>query len=1486
MGFLFLLIGGYLAIRTSPVQTWLAQQLAGHLSERVGVRIGIQKLDLEWLRTVSVEGVHIEDQHGDTLLHAGALKGRVGNFALFDRELHFDEVELHRPHVELKRYPGDTALSHKFLLEKLSSDDTGGVGWDLRTEGVEVRDGTFEFHDPQGQKETGGHVNFRDLRLEGIQVDLRGMAIEDDSLGGRLEDLAFLEKRSGFTLDSLRGDVSYSKKGILMDSLFLRTPGSRIAGDIRFTYKDPKDLQDWVQQVDMYADLERSRLTSEDLAYFVDPLRGMDQTIELGGKVRGTVSELRLKDFLIEWTPDTYFKGDIELSGLPNLPGTFMTIEASRLSARKSDLEHLPLPPFQEDRTLSLPTQLERLGNISFSGRLTGFMNDLVAYGTLNSDLGQLRTDLEFSRDTNSGRFAYDGRFQASGFDVGAYYRIPNMGRIDAKMEVKGSGVGIEHIHTKLKGRIERFRYRHYSYSGVEVEGTLHNRHFVGSMRSDDPNFNFAFNGSLDLRHKVPSYSFTMDIKELRPGVLNWVDQDSSVSLTSRLEFEGEGADLSELKGELGAYGTMYRESGLRYELGDIELTAKKLEGGRSLKLISSPLVASIKGKYDLPRLADHFTVQLQKVLPALFKNKRGPDSLATEQDFQFDVKLLEAPPLTGLILPEWDLEENTVISGSFDSKADAFHLNAFAPSLGYKGRRMSELDLNVHRRKDVLETELLGDTLYLNDSLYFNHFHFIGKALKNNLQLQTQWTGGHPKTQGKMESVFQAKDPQTFEFEVLSSAFTIGGKEWHIAPDGKLHIDGSSYRFKGFRFGDGSRSVTVEGGVSKDPDEELKVSFKDFQLSVLAPFLPDKLSPKGVVNGKAVARDLYGAPLFKSDIGVDSARMAGHKLGKLELSSRWVDQEGLLKIKASLEKDDHKTLTVNGSYAPKKKKKGLNMDIVTDGLSIALLNGVIDGGISGIDGRISGPLHLKGSLAKPVLTGDVMAKDVRIHVDALNVTYGFDQERITFYEDMIGFDHIPFYYMDPKSDDPVKGTGRATGTLVHDHFKSWNFNIFLEVEKMLAMNLDKKMNELYYGTAYGTGDVEISGYSGKLSINVDARTEKETDLKLPLGGSEEVSMENFVSFEDRDASTEEKGITQAELEGVEMNLDLKVTPDALISIIFDEKIGDVMKGRGSGNIKMEVNTNGKFNMYGDFQVYEGDYLFTMKNIINKRFSIQKGGTIEWFGDPYNANINLDAVYELRTSVYPLMHGMEDQEAYRERVPVELVMNLSKELMNPDISFDIRLPTLEENDRAIAMSRIKSMNKQAFSLLVLKRFINEQGQGTADGSQGGPNVGSNTSTELLSNQLSNWLSSISEQFDLGVKYRPGDEVTDEELAVALSTQLFNERVSFSGNLGVTSSSEASQQQGRSQNSLVGDFSIKYDITPDGKFRLKVFNESNDDRISQFKRSEYTQGVGLFYQEEFDSARELFQQVGELFRRKERKKGKGKEEEEERPEGAG
>ncbi|HNZ71932.1 MAG TPA: translocation/assembly module TamB domain-containing protein, partial [Prolixibacteraceae bacterium] len=307
-----------------------------------------------------------------------------------------------------------------------------------------------------------------------------------------------------------------------------------------------------------------------------------------------------------------------------------------------------------------------------------------------------------------------------------------------------------------------------------------------------------------------------------------------------------------------------------------------------------------------------------------------------------------------------------------------------------------------------------------------------------------------------------------------------------------------------------------------------------------------------------------------------------------------------------------------------------------------------------------------------------------------------------------------------------------------------------------------------------------------------------------------------------------------------------------------------------------KVDKDFNIKLYGDYVIEKGDYLFTLENIINKRFTINQGGTIKWTGEPYDADINLTAVYKVKTSLYDLFpESSTDMDLVR-RMPVDCVISLSESLMQPKINFKIELPTAEQSIQDQVKQIIvteEDVNKQMLSLLMLGRFYTPEIYAgkttTVAGSEIVTNTASTTASELLSNQLSNWLSQISDQVDIGVNYRPGvtdgvKEISNDQIELALSTQVFNDRVTIDGNIGNNSNPSANNS-----GEFIGEFDIKVKLTNDGRLQLKVYNHSNDGILNE--EEPYTQGIGLSYREEFNTLKDLFRKYRNAILKKKKKK---------------
>jgi len=515
------------------------------------------------------------------------------------------------------------------------------------------------------------------------------------------------------------------------------------------------------------------------------------------------------------------------------------------------------------------------------------------------------------------------------------------------------------------------------------------------------------------------------------------------------------------------------------------------------------------------------------------------------------------------------------------------------------------------------------------------------------------------------------------------------------------------------------------------------------------------------------------------------------------------------------------------------------------------LFNPYVSSIFSDLRGLASGNATLSGTLKQPVLNGELNLQKTAFTVDYLKARYNFT-EKILIENNNIFFKDIRIY-------DPKGNSAYLNGAIRNRYLKDFRFDLNIRSEDFLCMNTTQQDNKMFYGTAYATGVIKIVGPPKNMNIDITATTAKNTSIKIPLSNEGELNKYNFITvindYADIEVETNSQNY-QVDLSGLQINMILEVTPDAEVQIIFDPKLGDIIKGRGNGNLDMKISTTGNFVMYGEYTIEEGDYLFTLQNFINKKFTIESGGKILWAGDPLDATIDIVANYRTRASLSDLL-GTDDERS-RTKILVDDRLTMTGKLMLPDVKYDIYLPSSDEATRLILSNAIHSsedLNKQFISLLIQNRFVPYNPGGHSSGSSSGSgysNAAGVNASEFLSNQLSNWLSQISNDVDVGVNYRSNREMKSDEVQVALSTQLFNDRLTINGSVDVATNAAA-----YATDNIVGEFDIDYKITKNGKFRIKTYNHANNDML--YENASYTQGLGVFYKEEFST-------FGELMRR--------------------
>ncbi|MBN2863216.1 MAG: translocation/assembly module TamB domain-containing protein, partial [Bacteroidales bacterium] len=472
-----------------------------------------------------------------------------------------------------------------------------------------------------------------------------------------------------------------------------------------------------------------------------------------------------------------------------------------------------------------------------------------------------------------------------------------------------------------------------------------------------------------------------------------------------------------------------------------------------------------------------------------------------------------------------------------------------------------------------------------------------------------------------------------------------------------------------------------------------------------------------------------------------------------------------------------------------------------------------------------------------------------------------FLQTRYTM-NDSIRFDKNNIIFRNIRLLDEKGNSATLNGSVFHDYFKNYRADLLINTDECMVLNTKPRDNDIFYGTAYATGVTTIKSGTNSLSFDISAKTDRNTKIYIPLNSSETVSDYSFITFVSHDTISEVDNkpslISRApdKETAMDLNFDLEITPDAEIQLIFDSKVGDIMQGRGSGRLNISLNSRDEFGISGDYIIDAGDYLFTLGNILNKPFTVENGGKITFSGNIDDAEIDIKAIYKLRASLYEILQD----ERYNERIPVECHIDLSGKLFNPVIGLDIFLPTADESTRTYLKNVItteEERSRQFLYLLVMNSFYSDPTYRSALTSASSPATGTSamavTTTEMVSNQLSNWLSQISNDFDIGFVYRPGyKDISSNEVQLALSTQLLNDKVIINGNFDVRGAGGTSDNT----NQMSGDFDIEYKITD--RIRFKVFNRFNNPYTG--KQAPYTQGFGLFYRQEFDKFSDLFRKT--------------------------
>lgn len=1440
---------GLLFMKNKQVQTTLTEYITKDLSRKFQAKISVSAVNYSFFKRLQLHDFYMEDQWGDTLMYAEICNARIRTFRPDKQQVSFKKITFDNALFQIIMN-AEQESSIQFFADSLRSEKPPEEKVNLDIDQIQFINSRFKRIDAFRPSPEYG-VDFTNLDIRNVDFEVEDFRFRQDTTFFSVTRASGRDI-SGFIIDDVEFDMSFSKQFMTFSEGVVNTLFSTVRVPvIEFRYNDPRDMKQIFDSVDMYISSANSWLDFADIEYFFPQVRELTGRINLNGAIFGRFGDFRGENIYVDYMDHTRLEFDMHLAGLPSIDSLYMDFDFREFRTIPSELRNLAIA---YDLGVLQDTLLYAgLTEMRYRGDFRGYKNNFETNGIFSSNVGNITVDLNM-RPESERTLRFKGDMQSNGFDVGQLVgRESKVGKLVFNVALDGVNQD-GNLDAIASGTLDTLGLFGYDYSNIQLEGAFTNRKFDGSFFIKDPNIDLTFSGRIDFEEEIPSFDFTADVAKLRPYYLNLRDDDPEYFASFQLETNMRGNRIGNLNGSIQLVDSHFRRTGSEIKMENISLETGNSKDTSFINLWSDELSAGILGRYDLLQLPGTFTGLLNDHFELFNTNETAGDSIAF---FDFFVNIGDVNPILDFFFPRFNVEPGLTLEGHYDRQPDeyVFSCDGYFPMFSYSLLHMDDMAFSIQSDTTELSFQLAGTSLYSNEGFTILAPEVDLRFRNNRNDLFVHWDNEtQPRYSGDIVTSGSISNNDSlgriFRMQLQPSNFYYDNKKF-VLPQSYFSIQPGSIVADSIYILGSDQYLFANGRYSTSPEDSITLNINHLNIHMLNDlFNALPLNLDGVLSGHTSVKNEHGNPLITSNLEAKDLAVNDQYFGTTTIRADWLRNEQELDMRVVNQSDSASSITLDGRFSPFSKSLDMRLDLSS--INTRVLEPFTQGIFEEMEGTVDLDLGLAGTFTAPVVNGSVSLDNASAVVSRTRTRYN-TSSAIRISDNDLFLDAFEIT-------DEYGGRLTADGSVLTYDFSRFEFDIRLQANTFNFLSTTRFDNEQFYGDIYASAVASIRGPADQLQIRATANTEKFTNLKLPLYNPAQIQTTDFITFVQSEKSTQSTVPPENKQKNwFTLEMDLQINPNTSVQLIFDPKVGDIIEASGNGALSLNLDENGEFSMFGTVLIEEGEYLFTLQNIINKRFRVEPGGSIRWNGSPTSAVIDLEAVYETKASTYSLAPDPTDD--MKKRIPVNCLLSLQGELKNPTIEPSIELPTAEPETRSVVETSIgteEELMRQFISLLVINNFISSAEFGAAPLGGNSTGVAGVTASELLSNQLSNWLSQISNDFDIGVNYRPGDAISSDEVEVALSTQLLNDRIIFSGNLDVLGD-EVKTPGGPSN--IVGDFDLEFRVTD--KVSVKAFNRVNDDRI--VRPSLYTQGVGLVYRSEFNS-------IGDLFRKKENEPG--------------
>ncbi|SDI46667.1 Family of unknown function [Winogradskyella thalassocola] len=1412
------------------VQTKLGRYATDRINNDFKTNINIGRVGLQLNGDIELKEILIKDYKKDTLISVGELNSSIISFQnLLNSKLNFGDIDLQDVIFNLKTYKGETDTNLDVFVAKFDDDNprVGPSEFLFSSSDVSIEGGTFRLIDenletPKIFEFTGLYANTTNFLINGPEVS------------SRINKFSFIDSR-GIAVKNLMANFEYTLDHMTFGDLNIKTELSELKGDLRFDYKR-EDLKYFTDKVNVDASFRDSDISLTELNVFFDEF-GTDQHAEFNADLSGTLNNLEAKNLNISTTSNTRIIGDITFKNLFSKEDDSFALRGDfkNLASNYRDLTAL-LPRLLGN---SIPSVISKVGNFNIKGTSYITAKRVDADIEINTNLGFIKSNLQLTNIDNIDDASYIGNIVLEDFNIGELINDPLVKTTSLNLDVDGKGFTIKNLMTDVKGDVFMLDYNGYTYRDIALSGDLGNSIFNGIVKVEDLNLQLDFNGLADFSEDLKKFDFKANVGYANLSKLNFVKRDSISEFRGLVTMTATGTTLDNAIGAINIKNTTYKNQDNEYNFQDFDIVSSFQDDERTLAINSPDIIdGKITGQFKT------------KDILGLVENSVGsiytnfvPNVVDKNQYINFRFNIYSK--IATVFFKDLILGKNTFIEGRIETDEKGFELTFNSPEIKFKDYFANNINIDIDNSNPLFNTYIEIDSL--SAGIYnASQFSLINVTKRDTLLIKSEFKGGTNNADDFNLSMFYTIDKSNKSVIGLrKSEVKFKGYEWLLNSEkdtlNKVTFDRGFKTFDIFpvRITHDDEEILVSGKVIDSTNKSFNVDFKDVELVKITPRI-DSLALRGIVNGKLDVVQSKGVYLPKSNVEISGFFVNDYDLGNLKAKIEGNNSITNYNVDVTLVNDNLKSLDAKGTIDIAAKNPVIDLNVKFEEFLLDPLNPLGEGVINNIRGLVSGYANVTGSLKKPAIYGELLLDRAGLSIPYLNVDYGFD------FDSKVSLRGQQFIFNDvAMTDSKYFSKGSLNGFIAHNNFSDWKLGLELNTDRLLVLNTEESEDELYYGTGFISGTAEIKGPTDQLTIKViNGRTEAGTEFFIPLNDSESFGDNSFIHFlspEEKASRIKGEISEQIEVKGLVLDFDLNVNENAVIEIVIDKEAGSTIKGRGVGGLNFLINTNGTFNMWGDFVVYDGTYNFKYGGFVEKKFKVEQGGSIVWEGDPMGAEINLKALYAGNANPSVLLDNPINQS-----IDVEVEIHLTGKLEQPDPQFDFRFPNVSSTVKSELDYRLSSKDERDNQALI---FL---ATGGFSSSLGGANF-TGTISERLTGIVNNLLGTSNGNLDIGIDLELGQDTpelqTNNKFGLTLQTKI-SDKILVNGKVGVPFGSA-------SQTVISGDVQIDLLLNEDGTLRAKVFNRENS--IRNFgEEIGYTQGVGLSYNVEFDTFKELLQ----------------------------